>query len=65
MIMGINPAFYTLAPSEPRCEPCVVQFTFDEENFFVFNELKPVDYSAIQKEVLAELEMEENGQYPK
>jgi len=64
MIIGLNPAFFTLAPSEPKAEPCVVQFTFDEENFFVFNDLKPVDYSAVQAEVLAELEMELNGQYP-
>ena len=65
IIIGYNPAFFTLAPIEPRSEPCVVQFTFDEENFFVFNDLKPVDYSGIQAEVLAELELEMNGHYPK
>lgn len=59
MFIGYNPAFFTLQPSNPTSEPCVVQFTFDEENFFVFNDLKPIDYSAIQAEVLAELEMEE------
>lgn len=58
MLLGYNPAFFTLAPNNPMGEPCVIQFTFMEETFAVVNELDRVDPNQIQMEIMEEFEKE-------
>lgn len=63
MILGYNPAFFTLVPNQFSSDLCVLHFCFCEETFAVVNDLDKIDESAIQTEVLRELEleMEANG----
>ena len=38
-LTGLNPAFFTLQPSGPKGDPCVLQLTFQEDWFFVTEDL--------------------------
>lgn len=55
IMCGLNPAFYTLQPNNPKGDPCVLQFTFPEDWFFINDEIDPVDRLAIQNELDEEL----------
>lgn len=58
-IIGENPLFFTLQPNGPKGEPCVLQFTFLEDWFFVTEGDKiNVDLASIRDEVVSELAME-------
>lgn len=55
IMSGLNPAFYTLQPNDPKGPPCVLQLTFPEDWFCVNDEIDPVDRLAIQNELDEEL----------
>ena len=57
-IRGINPAFYTLQPNGPSGIPSVLQLTFPEDWMVVADEIDPVDYGNIEREIQEEEEAE-------
>ena len=57
-IRGINPAFYTLQPNGPEGIPSVLQLTFPEECLVVADEIDPVDFGSIEREIQEEEEAE-------
>lgn len=55
-LTGLNPLFFTLQPSGPKGDPCVLQLTFQEDWFFVTEDLSQVvDMDEIRTEVMAEM----------
>lgn len=59
VMLGINPAFYTLQPRDPSGVPCVIQLTFPED-WFVVTESPTLDVDDIQREVVQELGIDPN-----
>lgn len=57
-IRGINPAFYTLQPNGPEGIPSVLQLTFPEECLVVADEIDPIDFGSIEREIQEEEEAE-------
>lgn len=57
-IHGINPAFYTLQPNGPQGVPSVLQLTFPEDWLVVSDEIDPVDFGSIEREIQEEEEAE-------
>ncbi len=53
---GLNPAFFTLQPNDPKGSPCVLQFVFPEEWFFINDEIDPINESALHEELEAEFD---------
>lgn len=53
-ICGFNPAFYTLQPNGPEGTPSVLQLTFPEEWIVVAEDIDPVDYGNIEREIKEE-----------
>lgn len=57
-IRGMNPAFYTLQPNGPEGIPSVLQLTFPDEWLVVADEIDPVDFGIIEREIQEEEEAE-------
>lgn len=57
IMRGLNPAFYTLQPNDPKGFPCVLQLTFPEDWFFVDDKIDPIDLESLRKEVSEEFGM--------
>lgn len=58
-IAGFNPLFFTLQPNDPKGEPCVIQFTFEESLFLVIEGLRDsVDLNEIRDEIMLDLAAE-------
>ena len=62
-MQGYNPIFFSLAPSSPDYpDPCVLQLTFMDTNFTVYNMLKELDIHELENEVMMEIAEEMNRQ---
>ena len=62
-LQGYNPVFFSLAPSGPDSpEPCVLQLTFMDSSFTVYNLLEELDIHELENEVMMEIAEEMNRQ---
>lgn len=60
-LQGYNPVFFSLSPSGPDYpEPCVLQLTFMDHSFSVFNLLEQLDIHELENEVMMEIAEEMN-----